>query len=98
VDVDAADINLKDRFHEALGVAIPSLVRLLSHWEVNARSAAVSVIRNIAKHSELKFSVDMDIADIDVKTRFMRHWGSPFHRFSRCLNTRIATSDRLLFL
>jgi hypothetical protein len=51
--VDIAD-KREEEFHAALIVAIPSLVQLLKRRDVNAQSAAISVIENLAGDSELR--------------------------------------------
>jgi hypothetical protein len=54
--VDIAD-KREEEFHEALMVAIPSLVQLLKRRDVNVQSAAISVIENLAEHGELQGNV-----------------------------------------
>jgi len=54
-------VNITDKcegeLHEALNVAIPSLIQLLAQRDINARSAAVSVIGNLANHGKLQGNI-----------------------------------------
>ena len=44
--------GMKGELHEAMGLAIPALVKLLRHKNEDTRSATVSVLGNLSAHSE----------------------------------------------
>jgi hypothetical protein len=54
---DGCEDKSHEALHEGLSVVIPWLVRLLKHWDVHARSAAVSILENLTKHGELQLSI-----------------------------------------
>jgi len=63
----------KDQFHEALTALF---FQQPEDQDLNAVFTAGSVLENLAKHGKLQQNVDVDTADIDVKTNFITRLGS----------------------
>jgi hypothetical protein len=93
--ISIANVDMKGELHEALGLTIPSLIKLLGH---KVRSSAVSLLEKLAEHGEWQQHAIADVANMDMETSFMKHCASPFQHSPNCSNTKARTPYRLLFL